>query len=190
MLKFDVSVRRTCYCNSITQNIRVHISVLAEALRDWFEFHSKWTDTCRIYGSHSSSYEGFYEYLAGLLPVSRWFLVWLILRPWRWMKHVLRKRRLTFSGLHGVISQKIELFNVRILCTCKGLFIFEGSITLSNDAKAIALRHNPESNFRSWAMTSLVVGRFAYASENLDKLGFCHGVPCVLAVLRGFILQN
>jgi hypothetical protein len=30
---------------------------------------------------------------------SRWFLVWLILRPCRWRRHVLSKRQLTFNGL-------------------------------------------------------------------------------------------
>jgi hypothetical protein len=44
-------------------------------------------------------------------PLSRWFLARLILRPWRWRRHVPQKRRLTFKGLHGVISQNIELFN-------------------------------------------------------------------------------
>jgi hypothetical protein len=34
---------------------------------------------------------------------SRW-------QPWRWRQHVPPKRRLTINGLHGVISQKIELF--------------------------------------------------------------------------------
>jgi hypothetical protein len=42
--------------------------------------------------------------------LSRWFLARLILRPWRWRRHVLPKRRLTFNGLHGVISQKIRFF--------------------------------------------------------------------------------
>jgi hypothetical protein len=37
----------------------------------------------------------------------------LILRPWRWRQHVSSKRRLTFNGLHGVISQKMGLF---IIC--------------------------------------------------------------------------
>jgi hypothetical protein len=41
---------------------------------------------------------------------SRWFFARLILRPWRWKRHVPQKRRLTFNGLHGVISQKIEGF--------------------------------------------------------------------------------
>jgi hypothetical protein len=45
-----------------------------------------------------------------LPPASRWFLAWLILRPWRLRRYVLPKRRLTFNGLHGVTSQKIELF--------------------------------------------------------------------------------
>jgi hypothetical protein len=41
---------------------------------------------------------------------SPWFLAWLILRPWKWRRHVPTKRRLTFSGPHGVIYQKTELF--------------------------------------------------------------------------------
>jgi hypothetical protein len=41
--------------------------------------------------------------------ISRSFLAWLILRPWRW-RHVLPKRRLAFNGLRGVISRKLEPF--------------------------------------------------------------------------------
>jgi hypothetical protein len=40
------------------------------------------------------------------------FLAWLILQPWRWRRHVPPKRRLTFNGLHGVLSQKIQSFTV------------------------------------------------------------------------------
>jgi hypothetical protein len=43
-----------------------------------------------------------------LLPASRWCRAWLILRPWRWRLHVPPKHRLTFNGLHGVISQKAK----------------------------------------------------------------------------------
>jgi hypothetical protein len=39
----------------------------------------------------------------------RWYLARLI-RPWRWKRYVPPKRRLAFSGVHGVISQKIVLF--------------------------------------------------------------------------------
>jgi hypothetical protein len=42
-------------------------------------------------------------------PVSRWFLARVILRPLRW-RHVPSERRLTFNGLHAVISQKVEIF--------------------------------------------------------------------------------
>jgi hypothetical protein len=42
--------------------------------------------------------------------VSRWFLVRLTLRPWRWMGHVPLKCWLTFSGLHHVISKNMEIF--------------------------------------------------------------------------------
>jgi hypothetical protein len=42
--------------------------------------------------------------------LSLWFFDWLILRPWRWRPRVRPKRQLTFSGLHGLISQKTQLF--------------------------------------------------------------------------------
>jgi hypothetical protein len=41
---------------------------------------------------------------------SRWFLAWLILRPWGWTRRVSPKRRLTFNGLRGVIPQTTEFF--------------------------------------------------------------------------------
>jgi hypothetical protein len=47
--------------------------------------------------------------------LSRWFLAWLILRPWIWRRYVPPKRPLHFNGLHGVTSQKTELFNL-IIC--------------------------------------------------------------------------
>jgi hypothetical protein len=42
--------------------------------------------------------------------ISRCFLVWLILRHWRWKQHVSSKCRLTFNRLQSVISKKIGLF--------------------------------------------------------------------------------
>jgi hypothetical protein len=41
-----------------------------------------------------------------------WFLAWLILRPRRWRRQVPSKHVLTFNGLHGVISKKMDLFVV------------------------------------------------------------------------------
>jgi hypothetical protein len=38
--------------------------------------------------------------------LSPWYHSRLILWPWRWRRYVPPKRRLTFSELHGVISQK------------------------------------------------------------------------------------
>jgi hypothetical protein len=42
--------------------------------------------------------------------LSRQFLARIILRLWRWRRLVPPKRRLTFNGLHGVISRKKDLF--------------------------------------------------------------------------------
>jgi hypothetical protein len=46
-----------------------------------------------------------------LLP-THWFLAQLFLRTWRWRRYIPPKRRLTFNGLYGVISQKIVIFNL------------------------------------------------------------------------------
>jgi hypothetical protein len=43
-------------------------------------------------------------------PRSRWFLAQIIIRPWIWRRYLPPKRRLTFNGLHGIISQMIALF--------------------------------------------------------------------------------
>jgi hypothetical protein len=45
-----------------------------------------------------------------LLPAWRWIIAWFIVRPWTRRRYVPPKRRLTFNGLHGFISQKIVLF--------------------------------------------------------------------------------
>jgi hypothetical protein len=55
--------------------------------------------TCRLHLQQTSCY-----------LLSRWFLARLILRPWRWRRHIPPKCRLTFNGLYGIISQKLELF--------------------------------------------------------------------------------
>jgi hypothetical protein len=43
------------------------------------------------------------------------FLTCIILRTWRWRWHVPPKHRLTFNGLHALLSQKIQLFKLRII---------------------------------------------------------------------------
>jgi hypothetical protein len=43
-----------------------------------------------------------------LLPASRWLLARLIIRRWRWRRHILPKRRLTLNWLHGIMCQKIN----------------------------------------------------------------------------------
>jgi hypothetical protein len=50
-----------------------------------------------------------------LLPASRLFLAWLILRPWRWRWQVPPKLLLTFNRFRGLISQKIE-FCINVNC--------------------------------------------------------------------------
>jgi hypothetical protein len=41
-----------------------------------------------------------------LLAISRWFLAWLIIRPWRWKRHVPPKLRLAFNGCMALYSRR------------------------------------------------------------------------------------
>jgi hypothetical protein len=43
-------------------------------------------------------------------PAACWFLTLLIFQPRSWRRHIPPNRLFTFNGLHGVLSQKIELF--------------------------------------------------------------------------------
>jgi hypothetical protein len=76
-----------------------------------------------------------------LLPASRWFLDWLILRPWRWRRHVLPKRRLTMNVLHGVMYQKIEFFITTAVRTSNPTFWFSVQApSLTTSAKSRGFR--------------------------------------------------
>jgi hypothetical protein len=48
--------------------------------------------------------------------LSGWFRAQHILQPWIWRRYVAPEHRLTFNGLQGVISQKLELFHPIIRC--------------------------------------------------------------------------
>jgi hypothetical protein len=48
------------------------------------------------------------SHITGCHLLSRGFLVSLMLRPWRWRRHVPQKGRLTLNGLHGAVSQNIR----------------------------------------------------------------------------------
>jgi hypothetical protein len=84
--------------------IRVRILIMASTIFWYAEHLFRWN---------------FKDVLAkqNLTSDSCWILAWLILRPWSCSRYVPPKRRLTFYGLHGVISQKIVLFNRRFCCT-------------------------------------------------------------------------
>jgi hypothetical protein len=71
--------------------------------------------------------------------LSRWFLAWLIFRSWRRRRHVPPKRRLTFNGLHGVISQKTEPFITTALRTSNTTLIGNCFLTFNINWDPISL---------------------------------------------------
>jgi hypothetical protein len=68
----------------------------------------KGADKLRIRSSGISSFGCLFQ--VGLL-------LGLLFEFWRWRRHVPSELRLTFSRLHGVISQKIELFIITTVTT-------------------------------------------------------------------------
>jgi hypothetical protein len=61
-----------------------------------------------------------------LPPPSCWFHTWHTIQPWRRRQHVLPKRWLTFTRLHGVISQRTKPFITTALRTSNPTFFLCG----------------------------------------------------------------
>jgi hypothetical protein len=59
---------------------------------------------------------------------------WLILRLRRWRRYVPLKYRLTFNGLHGVITQKVELIITTAVTTSDptDFSLLFGVVSISN----------------------------------------------------------
>jgi hypothetical protein len=90
------------------QNLLLELRFLALSAKDFrllgqspLQVNRRFRRTCRLHLE-----------LARLILWSRW-----------WMRHVPPKRRLTSNGPHGVIAQKIELFESAILFCVKGWFM-------------------------------------------------------------------
>jgi hypothetical protein len=66
---------------------------------------------------------------------SRWFLACLILRPWRWRRHVPPECLLTFNGLHGFLSQKTELFVITAVRASDPTYLYRCAEVLSSSCK-------------------------------------------------------
>jgi hypothetical protein len=94
--------------------------------------------------------------------LSRLFLARIILWPWGWERHVPPKRRLTFNGLHGVISEKTAPFTLheRLLISIPAR---EGASCTSEDDTKIA----------SYAteMQSILFGRRRHVSYTAKESG-------------------
>jgi hypothetical protein len=98
-----------------------------------------------------------------LIPASRWFLAWLILRPSEWRRYVPLKRRLTFSGLHGVISRLIRL---QLFCYRHVNLINRGSssnvilnLNSQGSSSAMAVGNSPQiQNYWSASLVSFSGG--------------------------------
>jgi hypothetical protein len=98
-----------------------------------------------------------------LLSASCWFLSWNTLAPWRWRRHVPPKRRLTFNGLHGVISQQTELSPYD-----DGLGLdYRGSIP-GRDKRCFLYSYNPD---RLWGSPSLLTNRYRASYRGCEAAG-------------------
>jgi hypothetical protein len=77
---------------------------------------------------HHIYLHNFWRVLSCSLPASRWFLVWLTIRPWRC--------QLTFNELHRIIFRKIEFFITTLMINLNHTqFLFELNFMVQGDDK-------------------------------------------------------
>jgi hypothetical protein len=73
-------------------------------------FRSKISPQCLVPKNKPSKKKNSVKQVASRVLLHAAFFAWLILRHWRWRRHIPLKRRLTFNRLHGITAQKIEFF--------------------------------------------------------------------------------
>jgi hypothetical protein len=114
------------------------------------------------------------------LPASRWFLVWLILRLWRWRQHVPLKRRLTFNGLRGDISADRTLRSHRLRTanpTCP-LYIRINNVFGHAIAQAVSRwLLTAAARVRAWAWSCGIFG-----GQSGTGAGFLRVLPSLLPI--------
>jgi hypothetical protein len=112
---------------------------------------------------------------------------WLILRPWRWRQRVPPKRPFVFNGIHGVISQKTELFITIVVRTSNPTILreFSSCTTFKNWSQILTvtyillvqkllcpwcitskLKEHAESSSEMWLISAILV-RY-YTQKNLQ----------------------
>jgi hypothetical protein len=96
-----------------------------------------------------------------LLPLLLWLLALFSLQPWMWKRWTAPKFRVTFTGLHVIISQKIEpLLIIRSCCTLQKMLI-----GCSNEGG-----WDWKDIWQAWSMQNLVKKNLKW-KNNLGKLG-------------------
>jgi hypothetical protein len=116
-----------------------------------------------------------------LLPASHWVLAWPVLWPRRWRRHFSLKHQLTFNGIHGIISQKIELFSTSVIADYSYLWFVNYLILNSVSTHALF--------FQTWPWTKTQNSKYTHI--------FCNGTlwfPVLLPWLQrehlaGFLLK-
>jgi hypothetical protein len=79
------------------------------------------------------------EYIARSIKL---IFSWLIVRPWRWRRHITPKRQLTLrnfftKGLHGVIHQVTELFITTLARTSDRTYRVDDWTVVGNGSRRI-----------------------------------------------------
>jgi hypothetical protein len=96
-------------------------------------------------------------------PLSCWFAR-LILWSWRWRRYVPPKRRLTFNGLHGILSKNILLFNIDlyliILVICVGEYKLRSSSLLISPFCCYFLPFRSEHSTQPHVLKHIMAGHY------------------------------
>jgi hypothetical protein len=85
-----------------------------------------------------------------LVTLSAWFLARLIRRQWRWKRRIYPKHRLTFNILHGVTSQKTELFITTAVRTSNPTSVVPFTVKLKEIRLLKCICKNVQSYCKKW----------------------------------------
>jgi hypothetical protein len=111
---------------------------------------------------------------------SRWFLAWLILRPWRWRWYVPPKRQLTFNRLHSIIFQTKKLFNSLFI-----FIIFTTSKHCWSGRYTAYIHQYAGQNIVTWWMKEPAVATQRPVNNNYDVVfSMCSALFSMWSVLR------
>jgi hypothetical protein len=128
-----------------------------------------------------------------VLSASCWVVALLVMRPWRWRRHIPPKRLLNFNGLHRVISKnssELSLWRTEIIHRNGACGYLEAKRWHFVDFRMMWTKYD-------WNRVGFIVHMFSFSRSALFHRVYCteiiyvsfHSNFCVLCVMSSLFLM-